>query len=203
MKTTKTTAEKTAVKKTAASEPKVTTSAKVIKPKADAAKSLRDLFEDELKDIYWAENALVKALPVMSANATSPDLKKALDAHLAVTKTQVTRLQSVFKSIGVKAEGKKCEAMAGLIKESEGIMEETQPGNVRDAGIISAGQKIEHYEIASYGTICTFARTLGEKEAAELLAQTLNEEKEADSQLSGIAEASVNDGAKRHKGKNE
>jgi len=203
MKTTKTTAEKTAVKKTAASAPKVTTSAKVIKPKADAAKSLRDLFEDELKDIYWAENALVKALPVMSANATSPDLKKALDAHLAVTKTQVTRLQSVFKSIGVKAEGKKCEAMAGLIKESEGIMEETQPGNVRDAGIISAGQKIEHYEIASYGTICTFARTLGEKEAAELLAQTLNEEKEADSQLSGIAEASVNDGAKRHKGKNE
>lgn len=158
-----------------------------VKAKPDAAQGLRDLFEDELKDIYWAEKALTKALPKMIKNATDSELVDALTQHLEVTKQQVSRVEMVFKTIGVKAEAKKCEAMAGLIKESEEIMESTESGVVRDAGIISAGQKVEHYEIASYGTLCSMAKTLGEQEAASLLNQTLNEEKEADSKLSEVA----------------
>jgi ferritin-like metal-binding protein YciE len=158
-----------------------------IKAKSDAAQGLQDLFEDELKDIYWAEKALTKALPKMIKNATDPELINALTQHLDITKEQVLRVEMVFKSIGVKAEAKKCEAMEGLIKESEEIMKSTESGVVRDAGIISAGQKVEHYEIASYGTLCAMAKTLGQEEAASLLNQTLNEEKEADSKLSEVA----------------
>lgn len=160
---------------------------KGVKAKSDAAQGLRDLFEDELKDIYWAEKALTKALPKMIKNATDTELVSALTQHLEVTKEQVSRVEMVFKTIGVKAEAKKCEAMAGLIKEAEEIMESTKSGVVRDAGIISAGQKVEHYEIATYGTLCSMAKTLGEQEAASLLHQTLNEEKEADSKLSEVA----------------
>jgi len=162
---------------------------------ATQAKGLQDLFEDELKDIYWAEKALTKAIPKMIKNAISPELVEALEDHLEVTKQQVTRCEEVFESIGVKAEAKTCEAMQGLIKEADEILESTEEGSVRDAGIISAAQKVEHYEIASYGTLCSFARQLGHDEAAALLEETLNEEKEADETLTEIAEASVNQDA--------
>lgn len=160
--------------------------------KSDAAAGLTELFEDMLKDIYWAEKALTKALPKMAKNATSEELVTALTDHLEVTKQQVTRLEEVFETIGKKAQAKKCEAMAGLIKESEDIMESTEEGVVRDAGIIAAGQKVEHYEIATYGTLCSFAKTLGQDDVAELLQQTLDEEKEADELLTTVAESAVN-----------
>ena len=162
------------------------------KPNSKVAHGLRALFVDELKDIYWAEKALTKAIPKMIDNATSPQLVQALTAHLAETKQQVTRLEEVFNSIGEKAEAKTCEAMVGLTKEAEEIMKNTEKGMVRDAGIISAGQKVEHYEIATYGTLCAFAKTLGEHEAASILHETLNEEKGADEKLSDIAESFIN-----------
>ncbi|MDQ3046259.1 MAG: ferritin-like domain-containing protein [Bacteroidota bacterium] len=163
-----------------------------VKTSADAADGLRELFEAELKDIYWAEKALTKALPKMVKNATSDELVAALEDHLAVTEEQVARVEKVFEVLGVKAQAKKCEAMAGLIKEGEEIMKDTEKGVVRDAGIISAAQKVEHYEIASYGTLCAFAKTLGEDQAAALLEETLNEEKDADGLLTEIAESSIN-----------
>jgi len=162
-----------------------------LKGSSDAS-GLQELFEMELKDIYWAEKALVKAIPKMIKNASDEELIAALEEHLSVTEEQVTRVEEVFAAIGVKAEAKKCEAMAGLIKEAEEIMSETEKGVVRDAGIIAAAQKVEHYEIASYGTLCAFAKTLGQDEAVQLLEQTLNEEKEADSTLTEIAESSIN-----------
>ena len=165
---------------------------KIVAPAKDAADSLRDLFIDCLKDIYWAENALVGALPKMIANATSPNLASAIKDHLAVTKLQVERLEKAFELLGEKAEGKKCEALAGLLKEGDSILEETMPGAVRDAGIIAASQKIEHYEIATYGTLCAFAKTLGENDVAKLLTQTLAEEKEADCLLNDVALNAVN-----------
>lgn len=163
-----------------------------VKPKASAAEGLRELFIDSLKDIYWAEKALTKALPKMAKNATSENLKMAIEDHLNVTQEQVSRLEQVFEIMGKKATAKKCDAMEGLIKEGESIMEETQPGPVRDAGIIAASQKIEHYEIATYGTLCAFAKTLGEDEAAQLLEATLNEEKEADVTLTEAAYNTIN-----------
>jgi len=164
----------------------------IVEPAADAAGELKDLFIDSLKDIYWAENALVGALPKMAANATSSGLKGTILEHLAVTRNQVARLEQIFELLGEKAEGKKCEAMAGLLKEGDSILEETMPGSVRDAGIISASQKIEHYEIATYGTLAAFAKTLGENDAAKLLTQTLAEEKEADCLLNDAALNVVN-----------
>jgi len=164
----------------------------IVQPSPDAATDLRDFFIDSLKDIYWAENALVGALPKMAANATSPGLATAILEHLEVTKNQVTRLEKVFDLLEEKAEGKKCEAMAGLLKEGDSILEETEPGAVRDAGIIAASQKIEHYEIATYGTLSAFAKTLGENDAAKLLTQTLAEEKEADCLLSDVGLNIVN-----------
>jgi len=164
----------------------------IVSPLADAASELKDFFIDSLKDIYWAENALVSALPKMASNATSPALTVAILEHLSVTENQVVRLQKVFELLGEKAEGKKCEAMAGLLKEGDSILQETVPGAVRDAGIIAASQKIEHYEIATYGTLCAFAKVLGENDAAKLLTQTLSEEKEADCLLNDIALNAVN-----------
>ena len=164
----------------------------MVKPASDAANDLNGLFVDSLKDIYWAENALLKALPKMIANTTAPTLASAIKDHLMVTKIQITRLEKIFTLIGEKAEGKKCEAMAGLIKEGDEILLETMPGPVRDAGIIAASQKIEHYEIATYGTLCAFAKALGENEAAMLLTQTLAEEKEADMLLSDVALNAIN-----------
>ncbi len=159
---------------------------------SNAEQGFRDLFEDELKDIYWAEKALTKAIPKMIKNTTTPDLAQALEDHLEETRGHVDRLEEAFQMLGKAARAKKCEAMDGLIKEAEEIMEDTPEGIVRDAGIISAGQKVEHYEIATYGTLCAFAKTLGEDEIASLLRQTLEEEKGADEKLTIIAESSVN-----------
>lgn len=165
---------------------------KPIKANSDAAQGLRELFEDQLKDLYWAEKALTKSMPKVIKNVTSQELVDALTYHVQLTVKQVKRLEDVFETLGTKAEAEKCEAMAGLIKEGEDIMESTEEGVVRDAGIISAVQKMEHYEIASYGTLRSFAEILGENEAAALLEETLNEEKEADIKLSEIAESSIN-----------
>ncbi len=159
---------------------------------SEEAQGLYELFVDELKDIYWAEKALTKAIPKMIQNATSDELVEALSGHLEVTKEQVMRLEQVFSAINEPAEGKTCHAMVGLIKEAESIMEGTKKGVVRDAGIISAAQKVEHYEIASYGTLCAFARKMEEYKVAELLEQTLLEEKASDLKLTEIAETSIN-----------
>ncbi|WP_281233189.1 ferritin-like domain-containing protein [Flavobacterium gelatinilyticum] len=183
---------KNSEKQTAENKTKKTNKDLVIVPAPDAATELRQLFIDSLKDIYWAENALVTALPKMAANAAAAGLKSTIEEHLAVTENQIERLNQVFETLGEKAEGKKCEAMAGLLKEGDSILLETNPGAVRDAGIIAASQKIEHYEIASYGTLCAFAKTLGENDAAKLLTQTLAEEKEADCLLNDIALNLVN-----------
>ncbi len=150
---------------------------------------LMSLFEDQLKDIYWAENALVKALPKMIENASSKKLTDALKSHLEETEKQVERLKEVFDCIDKKPVGKKCDAMEGLLKEADSIMESSEPGAMCDAGIISAGQKVEHYEIATYGTLCAFAKALGEDDAEALLQETLDEEKVADIKLSEIAES--------------
>lgn len=155
--------------------------------------ALNELFIDELKDIYWAEKHLVSALPKMAKAATSEELRTAIQNHLAETETHVTRLEDAFASIDEKAVAKKCEAMAGLIKEGTEIIADTEKGTfTRDAGIISAAQKIEHYEIASYGTLKTLATVLGYNEAADLLDATLQEEKNADNMLTQIAEGSIN-----------
>ncbi|MCI9844838.1 ferritin-like domain-containing protein [Flavobacterium pectinovorum] len=162
------------------------------KPKSDAPSGLTELFEDGLKDIYWAEKALTKALLIMAKNATSADLIETLNSHLTETEEHVIRLEKVFELIGKKATAKKCDAMEGLIQEGKGILEETEKGVVRDAGIIAASQKIEHYEIATYGTLRQFAETLGLAEAASILELTLDEEKGADKKLTEVAVNAVN-----------
>ena len=134
------------------SSTKKETNQKDSESKGMPSSQLMKLFEDELKDIYWAEKALTKALPKMAKNATSPELIEALQNHLGETEKQVEKVEKVFELLGKKAVAKKCEAMAGLIKEGDEIMKDTEKGPQRDAGIISAGQKVEHYEIASYGT---------------------------------------------------
>ncbi len=153
---------------------------------------LMKLFEDELKDIYWAEKALTKAIPKMIKNATSEELITALENHLAETTEQVSRVEHIFELIGKKATAKKCEAMEGLIKEAQEIMESCEEGSMCDAGIIAAGQKVEHYEIATYGTLRQFAETLGMTEVRDLLEETLNEEKAADEKLSEVATSAIN-----------
>ena len=148
---------------------------------------------DSLKDMYWAEKHLTKALPKLEKAATSEELKQALQDHLTVTEEQVARLVQVFELMGKKAQAKKCEAMEGLSKEADSIVEETEAGtSTRDVGIIIACQKVEHYEIASYGGLTQLANTMGLTEVAELLGQTLQEEKETDELLSSIAENDIN-----------
>lgn len=164
--------------------------------KKDAAENLRDFLVDGLKDLYWAENALVKNLPKMAKNATSPKLKKAVEQHLEETKNQVKRLKDAFAAMGEKVVGEKCDAMDGLLKEAKSIMEETEIGAIRDAAIIAAAQKVEHYEIASYGTMATYAKLLGEKEVLKLLKETINEEKTCDKDLSTLAMSEINIKAK-------
>jgi ferritin-like metal-binding protein YciE len=154
---------------------------------------LQQLFLDSLQDIYYAEKAITKALPKMKKAATSAELKTAFDDHLVMTKEQITRLEQVFETLGEKAKAKKCEAIEGLVKEGEGIMEDTDEGtSTRDVGLILAAQKVEHYEIASYGGLRQLAVTLGYDEAAALLQQTLDEEKMTDELLTGIAENNIN-----------
>jgi ferritin-like metal-binding protein YciE len=157
--------------------------------RSEGSDGLRELFVSELKDIYWAEKAMTTALTKMIEKSSSDELAKALSDHLEETEEHVTRLEEVFELIGEKPAAVKCEAMAGLIKEAESIMSEAEEGVVRDEGIISAGQKVEHYEIATYGTLATFAKTLGENEASDLLNVTLQEEKNADQALTKIAES--------------
>lgn len=183
-----TTAKKT--KKTSGSANKKTPA------KSNAAKGLADLLKDGLKDIYWAEKALVKALPKMQKNASDQKLKKAIENHLSETEGHVERLENCFEALGMKPQAKKCDAMAGLIEEGESIVKETEVGAVRDAGIIMASQKIEHYEIASYGTLATFAKVLNEKNCLDNFKKTLGEEKKCDEKLSEIAENAINSQAK-------
>jgi ferritin-like metal-binding protein YciE len=173
---------------------KGTRSAKVANAGAGANDSmLREFFVDELKDIYYAEKHIAKTLPKMKKAATSPELKQAFDDHLVMTKEQVVRLEQVFEVLGEKAKGKKCEAIEGITKEGEGIIEDTEAGTAtRDVGLILSAQKVEHYEIATYGGLAQLAITLGLNEAADLLKQTLEEEKQTDVLLTGIAESSVN-----------
>lgn len=194
-KDSKETDKKTETKSTIKTADKSTTKStggKEVKAKKNAAEDLREFFVDALKDIYWAEKALTKALPKMSKNATTKKLIEAIDSHLTETEGQIERLEKVFELIGEKAVAKKCDAMDGLIKEGESILEETQPGPVRDAGIIAASQKIEHYEIATYGTLCAYAKTLGEEEAGKLLHESLEEEKKADKTLTEAAYNNIN-----------
>ena len=154
---------------------------------------LLDFFTDELKDIYWAEKHLVKTLPKMQKAATSQELQDALADHLEVTKTHVDRLEQVFEALGEKPQAKKCDAMAGITEEGDGVIEETEEGtSTRDVGIILSAQKVEHYEIATYGGLAQLAVTLGQDEVANLLNQTLEEEKEADTLLTDIAENNIN-----------
>ncbi len=153
---------------------------------------LMKLFVAELKDILWAEKALTTAIPKMIKNATSKELVTALQAHLLQTKEHVSRAEQIFMSIDMKPVAKKCLAMEGLIKEAVSIMEDCEPGAMCDAGIISAAQKIEHYEIASYGTLSQFAEVLELAEAVTLLRSTLHEEKAADDKLTEVATTAIN-----------
>jgi ferritin-like metal-binding protein YciE len=155
--------------------------------------ALLELFVDGIKDIYWAEKHLTKALPKMQKAATSQELQDAFESHLEQTEEQVTRLEQVFELLEEKAQGKKCDAMEGLISESEGIIEDTDEGTAtRDVGLILAAQKVEHYEIATYGGLAQLAKTIGRDDIAQILETTLAEEKEADELLTEIAESGVN-----------
>jgi ferritin-like metal-binding protein YciE len=155
-------------------------------------KSLRDLLLHELKDLYSAEKQLLKALPKMAKATSHEELKAAFEEHLEQTEEQVTRLEQVFESLGEKPKAEKCLAMEGLIAEAQKTMGEDMPEAVMDAALIAAAQRVEHYEIAGYGTVRTFAEILEEDEAAGLLEQTLEEEKETDERLTEIAESLVN-----------
>lgn len=159
----------------------------------DERTMLRELFIEELRDIYWAEKHLTKALPKMQKAATSEELANAFEQHLAVTEEQIGRVEEVFGMMGVPVRAKKCEAMEGLVKEAQEIITDLPKGtSVRDAGLIIAAQKVEHYEIAAYGSLVQLAKTMGENEAAELLQLTLDEEKETDQLLTELAVSGIN-----------
>ena len=174
------------------------------KGNAEGNSQLEKFFTDSLKDIYWAEKHLTKALPKMQEAATTEELKSAIEVHIAETEEQITRLERVFELMGKKAQAKKCDAMEGLIKEGESIVEETEKGSMtRDAGIIMAAQKVEHYEIATYGGLVQLAKTMGMDEAASILAETLEEEKKTDEGLTEIAMNSINWEAEQEESKEE
>ena len=154
---------------------------------------LKDLFVEELKDIYWAEKHTTKAFPKMAKAATSEEVRAAFETHLEQTQQQVVRLEQVFEMLEMPARGKKCEAMEGLVRESQTAIEDTEKGTAtRDAALIISAQKAEHYEIASYGSLVQLAKTIGEDEIANLLQQTLDEEKQTDVLLTELAVSSVN-----------
>ena len=154
---------------------------------------LMDFFTDELKDIYWAEKQLTKSLPKLQRAANSEELQQAFQEHTEVTNEHVSRLEQVFEMLGKKAQAKKCDAMEGITKEAQSIIEETEKGTAtRDAALIMAAQKAEHYEIATYGGLVQLAKTMGRSDIADLLYSTLEEEKETDVNLTAIAENSVN-----------
>lgn len=155
-------------------------------------KNLEDLLVEELKDLYDAEKQLTRALPKVAKAATAPELRDAIQEHLEVTKGQVQRLEQVFEQLGKPVRGKPCAAMKGLITEGKELMEEDMAGELMDVGLIAGSQKIEHYEMAGYGTVRTLAQTLGHKDVAQLLDETLREEEEADKKLTTIAKKYVN-----------
>ena len=154
--------------------------------------SLDDLLVHELQDIYHAEGQILKALPKMTKAASNADLKTAFDEHRVQTEGQVKRLEEVFKLLGLPVKGKKCEGMAGLIEEGKKVMEEDAEPAVLDAALIAAAQKVEHYEIASYGCVCTYAEMLGLDQIHDLLGQTLEEEEATDQRLTALAESVIN-----------
>lgn len=171
-------------------------------PAKSSDSRLKEFFIDELKDIYWAEKHLVKTLPKMKKAATSKELQKAFEDHLETTTAHVERLEQVFEMLGKKAEAKKCDAMAGITEEGEGIISETEKGTAtRDVGLILAGQKAEHYEISTYGGLAQLAKTLGLHSISEILTTTLDEEKDADQLLTKIAEDHINYEAKEEPAK--
>jgi len=194
-----TTSKTTATKASAKAAPKTATK-KTTKPAGNTGKmedsEFHEFFVDELKDIYWAEKHLAKALPKMKKAATSPELAAAFDKHTQETNNHIATLEQVFALLEEKPAAKKCDAMAGLLEEADGIISDTEAGTlIRDAGLILAAQKVEHYEIATYGTLKVFAQTMGHTEVADLLAQTLENEKETDVALTTIAEGFVNEQA--------
>jgi len=150
--------------------------------------TLRELFLDELRDLYDAENRIVKALPKMVKAAESEELRSGFEQHLEQTKGHVERLKQILTSLDEKASGKKCPGMVGILEEGEELMDEDYEGSVKDAALISAAQRVEHYEIAAYGCVHAWAEELGENEAAELLEKTLTEEKETDAKLTELAQ---------------
>ena len=156
------------------------------------AGTLHDAFIDELRDTYDAEKQLTKALPKLAKAASDPELRKAFETHLQETHGQIERLEQVFESLDEKVRGKHCDGIAGIIEEGKSIMEEEFDDTTMDACLIAAGQRAEHYEMAAYGTLVAWAQAMGHTEVADLLQQTLNEEKAADAKLSGLAEGGIN-----------
>jgi ferritin-like metal-binding protein YciE len=170
-----------------------TTKKKVQSGAASGDSRLREFFVDELKDIYWAEKHIVQTLPKMKKAANSEELKNAFQDHLEVTKTHVARVEKAFEMLGEKAQAKKCEAMEGIVKEGVSIIEETEAGTAtRDVGLVLAAQKVEHYEISTYGGLIQLAKVLGHEDVADLLYETIKEEEETDQLLTKIAENHIN-----------
>jgi ferritin-like metal-binding protein YciE len=157
--------------------------------------TLKEMFEETLKDVYFAENAIIKALPKMAKAASSEDLKDAFEEHLKETKGQVGRLDKIFKLLGSKAEGKECPALKGLVEETEEFLSEAKSPEVVDAGLIGCAQAVEHYEIARYGTLKAWAEQLELDDAVELLEETLDEEKATDEKLTDLAMSGLNEEA--------
>ena len=162
-----------------------------------ALETLHDLWVHELKDLYSAERQLIQALPKMAKAATSDELRTALENHLAETEEQATRIEQILESFGESPKGQKCAGMEGLLEEGKDFLKEDADADVLDAGIIVNAQKVEHYEIATYGAVCEYARMMGHTEALQLLEQTLEEEKNADQLLNQIAEGGINALAER------
>ena len=170
------------------------------------AEGLRELYIEELKDLYNAENQLVKALPKMAKAASSDELRQGFEQHLEQTKGHVQRLEQIFQALGESPKGKKCKGMEGLVEEGSEVMQEDFDGALMDAALIGAAQRVEHYEIAGYGTVCAFAEELGETEQNSLLNETLQEEKETDEKLTQLAQqinAQANEGAEQEESEEE
>ncbi len=162
--------------------------------------TLRDLYVNEIRDLYDAETQITKALPKMIDKVSSEELKSALHEHLQVTNGQVGRLEQIFEMLGENAKARKCQGIRGIIDEGKDTMNDLEAGSIMDAGIIAAAQRVEHYEIAAYGTVCAYAKELGLEDQQNLLHETLEEEKEADDKLTQIAESVVNIEAVRRAG---
>ncbi len=200
MATTKTTEKPTTEKKTATTAASATNDKSAKSTSNKSGKSgdseFHEFFVDELKDIYWAEKHLAKALPKMKKAATSPELAAAFEKHAEETNGHIATLEQAFELLGEKAQAKKCDAMEGLLAEAESIIEDTEKGTmIRDAGLVLAAQKVEHYEIATYGTLVVFATNMGQNEVAELLKVTLENEKATDVALTEVAESFINEQA--------